>query len=317
MKRYALKRAMSLLPTMFIISLFLFGLMKLMPQDPVALSMPSYVKPAQYERVYAQVEKKLGLDASIGVQYVKWLSNMARGDFGTSIIYKKPVLDVIAKPLRNTFLLNSIVFLVSTCVALGSGIYSSYHPHSLWDRIFQGFSLLGMSVPSFFIALLLIYGGAFLLQIVPSGGMPLSGASLWDWLRALCLPVCSLAILNIAGTYRYVRSSMLEILAQDYIKAARARGLTSARIAYHALRNCLLPLLTIFMSQVSTLLFGSVLIENIFAFDGIGKVLLLALQRRDFMLAIALNIVYALLYLLCNFISDLLYAWVDPRVRLS
>lgn len=288
-----------------------------MPQDPVALSMPSYVKPAQYERVYAQVEEKLGLQESIPTQYIKWIRNMLQGDFGTSIVYKKPVIDVIRKPLQNTFLLNSIVLLVSTSVALCSGIYSAYRPRSTLDRIFQGCSLLGMSIPSFFIALLLIYVGSFLLQIFPSGGMPMHGASGKDWLLSLCLPVCSLAILHIAGCYRYVRNSMIEVLSQDYIRAAKARGLSAPRILYHALRNCMIPLITIFMSQMSTLLFGSVLIENIFAFDGIGRVLFMALQRRDFMLAIALNIAYAALYLICNFIADVLYAWADPRVRLT
>lgn len=317
MKQYVWKRILSFIPTMFMISLFLFGLMKMMPQDPVALSMPSYVKPAQYERVYAQVEEKLGLHESLPMQYVKWIGNMMHGDLGTSLIYKKPVIDVIGKPLRNTFLLNSIVLLVSTIIALCSGIYSAVHPHSIWNRLFHGLTLVGMSVPSFFIALLLIYVGSFVFQLFPSGGMPLYGASLWDWIVSLCLPVCSLAILNISGTFRYIYSSMVDVLSQDYIKAVKARGLPAIRVLYHALRNCLLPLITLFMSQISTLLFGSVLIENIFAFDGIGRVLLQALERRDFMLAIALNIVYALLYLVCNFISDLLYAWADPRVRLT
>lgn len=316
MKQYVLKRVISFIPTMFIISLFLFGLMKMMPQDPVALSMPSYVKPAHYERVYAQVEEKLGLQESIGVQYVKWIGNMLQGDFGTSIIYKKPVLDVIGKPLRNTFLLNSIVLIISTIVSLCSGIYSAYCPNSFWDRIFQGCSLLGMSIPTFFVSLLLIYIGSFLFQIFPSSGMPLYGANAKEWFMSLCLPVCSLAILNIAGSYRYVRNSMIEVLSQDYIKAAKARGLPSLYVLFHALRNCIIPLLTIFMSQISTLLFGSVLIENIFAYDGIGRVLFMALQRRDFMLAIALNIVYAAFYLVCNLIADVLYAWADPRVRL-
>lgn len=316
MFRYSIKRIISILPTMFLISICMFSLMKMMPQDPVALSMPSYVKPAQYEIVYEQVKEDLGLNDTLIVQYCRWMRNTMQGDLGTSIMYKKPVVEVIAKPLFHTFLLNGIVLIIAFAISLFGGLHSALKVHQRADHIWSGISLLGMSIPSFFIALLLIYIFAFQLHLFPSSGMPLSTASIGEWFRYLCLPIASMVLLEVSGNLRYLRNSILEVLQSEYMVAAKARGLSKQRLWMHAIRNCMMPIITLWMSSISTLLMGSVLIENIFAYDGIGRVLLNALEHRDFMLAIALNFIYALLYVICNFIADLLYARYDARVQL-
>lgn len=317
MKSYIMKRVLSMLPTLFVISVILFSLMKCMPQDPVALAMPSYVKPAQYEVVYEQIKEDLGLNDSLLIQYGRWIKNTMRGNLGTSIIYKRPVAQVIQKPLLHTLLLNGLVLMVSMSCAFGFGIYSALHAGNKVDKVFQASSVVGMSMPTFFIALLLLYVLSFQLHLLPSGGMPLRGAGLLDWMKSLCLPVVSLSIVNACMNYRYIRNSMLEVLSSEYILAAKAKGLPRKRVIYHGFRAALLPILSVFMAQVATLLFGSVLIESIFSYDGIGSILIQALQRRDYMLALNINLIYTIVYLGCNLGADILYAYVDPRVRYS
>lgn len=309
-----IKRILMTIPTIFIISLVLFALFKWMPSDPVALSMPSYVKADQYELVYEQTKENMGFNDTLPQQYANWIKQMTLGDMGTSLIYKKPVREVIAQPLKHTLILNGVVFLISFGIALALGMYSGLHPHKKADRIWQNVTLLGMSIPSFFLSILLIYIFSFQLHLFPSSGMAGSNASFLEKVRYLCLPVLSMTLLSIAGTYRYIRASMIEIFQSEYMMAAKARGLSKGQQYYHALRNALVPLISIAMNDISTLFFGSVLIESIFAYDGIGRVLLQALQRRDFMLVIALNMIYALVYIVCNFLADILYTIVDPRV---
>lgn len=318
MIKYCIKRIISLIPVVFVISVLLFGLMKLMPGDPVALSMPTNVRPEQYEATYKAIEKNMGLDKSLPLQYISWIKNTASGDLGQSLTYKEPVKDVIAKPLKNTVTLNFFVLLFSLTLSILAGIKSAVKKGKFIDQFWQLFSLFGMSVPSFFIALCLIYLFAFQWSLLPSGGMPIHTSNIIEWIQHMALPIATLTIMNLAGTIRYVRNAMLEALNEDYVRTARSKGLSEKVIIYsHAFRNALIPIVTVVIIQIATLFSGSMIMEQVFTWDGLGYVLITALNRRDFMLVIALNMFYAVIYLASNFICDIVYALVDPRIKLD
>lgn len=317
MKSYLIKRIVSMAFTLWMISMVMFLLVKLMPQDPVALAMPSHVKVAQRQIVYDQLKEEMGLNDSLVVQYGKWLGRTLRGDFGTSLTYKKPVKDVIKQPLINTLRLNIMVFLLSFLIALVGGVYSALHKGKKIDRIWQSITLFGMSVPGYFLALIIIYVFAFRFHLFPSSGTWISSQSLIENLRVMVLPVATLTLLSFCTMERYIRDHMILVLEQEYMSACMARGVHGVRLMLHGLRGALLPFITLWMNELSMLLVGSVFIEYIFAYDGIGRILLEALNRRDYMLVIALNFLYALIYLLMNFIDDLLYGIADPRVKHS
>lgn len=318
MIKYCIKRIISLIPVVFFISVLLFGLMKLMPGDPVALSMPTNVRPEYYAETYAAIEKKMGLDQPIPVQYVNWVKNTVSGDLGQSLTYKDEVKNVIAKPMKNTVLLNFFVLLFSLSISIFAGIRSAVKKGKLLDQFWQIFSLFGMSVPSFFIALCLIYLFAFQWKLLPSGGMPIHTSEIMEWVKHMILPVLTLTIMNLASTIRYVRNAMLEALSEDYVRTARSKGLSEKVIIYsHAFRNALIPIVTVVIIQIATLFSGSMIMEQVFTWDGLGYVLITALNRRDFMLVIALNMFYAVIYLVSNFVCDIVYALVDPRIKLD
>lgn len=318
MIKYCIKRILSLIPVIFAISVILFGLNKLMPGDPVALMIPTNTRPEQYEAAYREIEKDLGLDKSIPVQYVSWVKNIAKGELGTSTTYNKPVKEVIGSPLKNTVIMNVFVLFFSLTISILAGIQSAIKKGKFIDQFWQVFSLFGMSVPSFFIGLCLIYLLSFKLHLLPSGGMPIDSGNILQWARYLALPVFTLTIMSLASTIRYVRNAMLEALGQDFIRTARSKGLSEKVVVYsHAFRNALIPVVTVVIASIGTLFSGAVIIETVFAWDGLGRILITALNRRDGMLVIALNMFFAVVYLISNFICDLTYALVDPRIKLD
>lgn len=318
MLKYCIKRILSLIPVVFVISVLLFSMMKLMPGDPIKLSISPSVRPEYYDEVYEAQKKKMGFDKPIPIQYVNWVKNTASGDLGMSITYKEPVSSVIARPMKNTVIMNVFVLLFSLTISIYAGIRSAIKKGKFIDQFWQIFSLIGMSVPSFFIALCLIYIFSITLKIAPSGGMPIDTSDIGSWIYHLALPVATLTIMNLAGTIRYVRNAMLEALSEDYIRTARSKGLSEKVIIYsHAFRNALIPIVTVVIIQISTLFSGSMIAEQVFAWDGLGVVLITALNKRDFMLVIALNMFYAVIYLVSNFICDIVYALVDPRIKLD
>ncbi|MGL5977807.1 MAG: ABC transporter permease [Erysipelotrichaceae bacterium] len=318
MLKYIVKRILSLIPVVFVISLILFGLMKAMPGDPVKLMIPPNTKPEQYEQKYEEMVQKMGFDKSLPEQYVSWIINMSKGELGYSTAYNKEVKAVIASPLKNTIILNIFVLIISLTISIMAGIRSAIHKNGITDKFWQVFSLVGMSVPTFFIGLCLIYIFALKLKWVPAGGMPINPNDLVSWARYLTLPVATLVVVSLASTIRYVRNAMLDVLSQDYIRTARSKGLSEKVVIYsHAFRNALIPVVTVVIAQVGSLFTGSMITERVFAWDGLGTVLIKALNQRDFMVVIVMNLFYAVVYLATNFIADLTYALVDPRIKLD
>lgn len=317
MKEYLIKRMGSMLLTLWVISMIMFSLVKLMPQDPIALSLPSHVKMTQRQIIYDKLKEEMGMNDPLAIQYVKWLGRTIRGDLGTSLTYKKPVKEVIKQPLINTLRLNLTVFVISFLIALLGGVYSALNKGKLIDRIWQSLTLFGMSVPGFFLALIMIYVFAFHFHWFPSFGTWISTHSFMENFRVMVLPVTTLTLLSFCTMERYIRDHMIVVMEQEYITACIARGVHGIRLMIHGLKGALPPLITLWMNEISTLLVGSVLVEYVFAYDGIGRVLLEALNRRDYMLVIALNLIYALMYLITNVIADVLYCIADPRVKPS
>lgn len=317
MSKYCFKRIVSMIPTLFVISILLFTLVKLMPGDQVALSMNPNIKAELYEESYEARKKELGLDENIIIQYTSYMNALLHGDLGYSSTYQAPVNEVIARPLIHTLLLNIIVVTLSVSLAIIIGIYCALHKDSLFDRVVDVISTIGVSLPAFFTAILLIYVFALKLRILPIGGMPIHG-SLSQWIYHLILPVLSMTILSVASITRYIRAEMIEVFHMDHIKAAKARGISKSSILYrHALKNAMMPIITIVMGELGTLLSGSLLIEILFSWDGLGSVLMEALHMRDAYLIISMNMMYALLYIFSNFLADIAYAIADPRIVLE
>ena len=324
MFKFLFRRFVSLIPVIFIISLMLFGLFKSMPGDPVKLMIPPGIKSeVQRQALYDAKVQQLGLDKSLPEQYVRWIGNTLTGDFGISTSFNKPVVEVIEQPLKNSIKLNVFVVILSFMISIPVGIMSAVKRHSLFDSFWQVFSLVGLSMPVFFIGLLMIFTLAINLRWLPAGGMPfkLSGDFINDtlqWARYMTLPIITLTIGSLAGTIRYVRNAMIEVISKDFIRTARSKGLSEKVVIYsHAFRNALIPVVTLVAGSLVGLFGGAAITESIFAWNGIGYVLIQALNTRDYMVVLTMNIFYAVLSLSANIIMDIGYASVDPRVKLK
>jgi len=324
MFKFLLRRFISLIPVVFIISLMLFGIMKLMPGDPVLYMIPpgSVQEPEIFQLLYDTARAQLGLDQPLYVQYFRWITNIARGDFGYSSQFRIPVTDVIRQPLLNSVIINVFSITIAFMISIPVGIISAVKKDSLHDRGWQIFSLVGISMPTFFIGLTLIFFFALGTGWFPSGGMPFENPGTTEfylsYLRYLVLPVTTLTLGALAGTLRYVRGAMLDTLSRDYIRTARSKGLSEKVVIYsHAFRNALIPVVTILSFSIVGLFGGSAITESIFVWNGIGTVLIRSLRTNDYNLVLALNMFYAVLALMANIIMDIGYSLVDPRVKLE
>ncbi len=323
MFKFLFRRFLSLIPVIFIISVMLFGMFKAMPGDPIRLMIPPGIKSeVQRQAIYDAKVQQFGLDKSIPEQYVRWLFNTAQGDFGTSTSFNRPVIEVIRTPLINSVRLNVLVIIIAFIISIPVGIRSAVKRNSLFDNFWQVFSLVGLSMPVFFIGLLLIYAIAINLRWLPAGGMPFNLTGDWtdifQWLRYMALPVITLTIGNLAGTIRYVRNAMIEVISKDFIRTARSKGLSTKIIIYsHAFRNALIPVVTLVAGSLVGLFGGAAITETIFAWNGIGYVLIQALNSRDYMVVLTMNMFYAVLSLSANILMDIGYALVDPRIKLQ
>lgn len=321
--RYLAKRLISMIPVVIAITIVVFGMVKAMPGDPAAMMINPALKEEQRIAAYNAMREKLSLDKPMPVQYVKWVAATVQGDLGWSAMNNRPVKDVILEPLKNTLILNVFVTVFQIAIILPIGVMMAVKRGSFMDRFWQVFSLIGYSMPSFFIGLSLIFLLALKLKWLPPGGMPISAygknfAYYVSWLKYLILPTLSLTIISIAGAIRYVRNAMIEALDQDYIRTARSKGLPEKVVIYsHAFRNALIPISTIIIMSVFAMLSGSAITEQVFAWKGIGHTLVLALNNRDYMLVIALNLLSTMLAITANIVADITYGIVDPRIKLE
>lgn len=314
MGRFALKRFLQMIPTLFFVLLVIFSLMKLIPGDP-ALTL---LGPEASASDVAAFREELGLNKPLPVQFLTYLRNVARGDLGRSLIYRTDVLTLIAERLPTTLVLSLSALSIAILLGVPLGIFASIHHNGFWDMLITVLALLGVSVPIFWVGMLLIVVFVLNLGLLPSVGLGSWDKGLWNVVSHFILPSCALAFQSVGTIARFTRSSMLEVLRQDYIRTAHAKGLRARLILErHALRNALIPVVTVAGLQLGHLLAGAVLTESIFALPGLGKLMVDAIMRRDFLLVQGEVLVIALLYLLVNFLVDLLYALLNPKIRKS
>lgn len=309
-----------MIPVLFIISIVLFGIIKSAPGDPIGMNMDPRMTAEQ-----KQAERdRLGLDDKIHVQYIKWLGRVATGDFGTSTTYNQPVSNIIGTFIWNSFILNVVVFIITFTVAIPIGIYTAKHKDGWIDKTVTVTSIAGVSFPSFFISLVLISIFAVKLDIFPIGGMITPGlnalgmAGIKDVLHHMVLPAMVLVILELPSTIKYVRMDMLNAIRQDYIRTARAKGLTENLVIYkHAFRNVLISIVTLVGFRIPALFSGAAILETVFNWPGMGGILVESVNTRDYNLLMALMMMFALLTLMGNLLADIGYALVDPRIKVD
>ena len=304
MAHYLTRRLVLLLPMVVLISAVVFWAMRLIPVNPAELLLGPFSTPDQQERA----KRELGLDKPIYVQYGIFLKNAVRGDFGRSIKSGKPVTALIKDTLPNTLLLGTIALLIAYAIAIPMGMMAAVRQNTLLDQAAMGFAMLGMAIPHFWLGLLLILVFAVNLHWFPG-----SGIGTW---KHLVLPAMTLGLEGTALTSRMTRSSMLEVLRQDYVRVARAKGLRESAVIYrHALRNALIPIISLLGLRLGYLVGGAVVVEAIFAWPGIGRLLVDSILARDYPVVQGVLVMLGLSVIFANLLADVLYAFADPRVK--
>ncbi|MEN8176084.1 MAG: nickel ABC transporter permease [Pseudomonadota bacterium] len=303
---YLLTRAASAAITILGVVILVFLLIHLIPGDPVEVMLGESARPADREAL----RTALGLDQPLWTQLLNYLQGLLRLDLGTSLHNREPVTGLLAQHLPATLQLAAAALVLAVAIALPLGLLAARHRGTAWDSSAMGFSLVGISIPNFWLGPLLILVFSIWLGLTPVSGRetPLS----------LVLPAITLGTSLAAVLARMVRSSLLEVLGEDFIRTARAKGVAESRIlGVHALRNALLPVITILGLQLGTLLGGAVVTETVFSWPGIGLLLMDAIQTRDYPLVQGCVLLISLAYVAVNMATDLVYAWVDPRIRLG
>ena len=312
MLAYAVRRLVLTVPVMVLVATGVFLLLHLTPGDPVGVMLG----PDASEERRLEVRRQLGLDDPLPVQYVRWLGNVARGDLGRSLFLNKPVTAALLERVQPTVSLTILACLVAIGVGLPAGVVAARWRGSWIDLGSMGVSMLGISMPTFWLGLLLILGFAVKLRWLPVAGYEPLSSGVWESLRYLILPALTLGAAQGALLARMTRSMMLEVLGQDFVRTARAKGLAErAVLLRHALRNGFIPLLTVIGVTFAVLMGGAVVTEQIFNIPGVGRLLIQAIGRRDFPLVQGTVLAIAALYVLINLVVDLLYALIDPRIR--
>ncbi len=314
MKRYVAGRLVETFVVLAVMSFLIYGLIGLMPGDPIDIMVQA--DPNLTTADAARLKALYGLDKPLHERYLNWLTAALEGDLGYSRIHNAPVLDIIMPRLSNTLVLMGLSFVVSLLIALPIGIYSALRPYGARDYAVNFMALAGISIPVFWFALMLIYLFAVEWRLLPASGMQTIGVdSLADRAEYLVLPVLTLSAASAGGFTRFVRASTMETMRQDYIRTARAKGLPEGRVVFkHALRNALIPVVTIVALSFGGLFSGALITETMFSYLGMGKLIYDSILGNDFNLALVCLLFATLVTLLANLAADLCYAWLDPRI---
>ncbi|MGH4118592.1 ABC transporter permease [Clostridium sp.] len=320
MRQYITRRLLQMIPVLIGVSIVIFLIVQLAPGDALTGKMD---KGLTAERKI-ELRHQMGLDKSVPEQYIAWAGGILKGDLGESTNFKQPVGKVMNTYIWNSFYLSILSLILSVLIAIPIGVISATKQYSKFDGFFTVFALIGISMPSFFFGMLLIKLFAVDLGVLPVSGMTTAGSTavgiayVLDVGRHMILPLIVLTLGSVAGLMRYTRSSMLEVIRQDYIRTARAKGLREKVVIYrHALRNGMIPVITLLGFWLPILFSGAFITEKIFIWPGIGPIALNAVSGRDYPLLMGVNILFAVLTLLGNLIADVTYAVVDPRIRLK
>jgi peptide/nickel transport system permease protein len=309
-----IRRLALMVPVAFLVSIAVFGLIHLTPGDPALLALGEDASPQQV----TELRRELGLDRSLPEQYVYWMGRVLRGDLGRSIRNKEPVSQIIVDRLPNTLELGLTALGWALLVSIPLGTVAALRRGSYLDVLATSFTIAGVSVPNFVVGLLLIYGVAVTWRLLPPGGFTPFSIDPGDNLSRLVLPALTLGTAAAAVNMRFTRSSMIEVLNQDYIRTARAKGAGWARVVTrHALKNALIPVVTVVGIQVGAIIEGAVVTETVFAWPGVGKYAIDSILQRDYPIIQGVVLLFAFSFMFANLLVDLAYAWLDPRISYS
>ncbi|ABV32644.1 MULTISPECIES: ABC transporter permease [Pseudothermotoga] len=312
MTKYIIKRLLQAIPTLFFVILTVFLIMKMIPGDPAMVLLGPQAGPEDI----ARFRQQLGLDKPVIVQFFLYLKRILTGDLGTSLVYRQDVLSLIFERLPTTIILSICALFIAIVIGIPAGILAAIKHNSFVDLLVTSLSLIGISIPIFWFGMVLIIIFSLQLGWLPAVGTGDFSKSIWDGLSHFILPSLALGILSTGTIARFTRSSMLEVLNQDYIRTAYAKGLRRHLILYrHALRNALIPVITVIGLQLGNLLAGAVLTETVFALPGLGKLMVDGIFRRDYMLVQGEVLFTAMMYIFVNLAVDITYAFINPKVR--
>ncbi len=324
MKTYFLKRFLELIPIFFAISIIIFVIMNSMPGDPLLqMRMQNPRAMANDPQRMKELREYYRLDDPLPVKYFTWLKSVMTGDLGYSSMYKMPVMDLITSRLPNTLILTITAWLIGLVFALPIGILSAVKKYSVFDYSTTVFAFIGISLPSFWFALIAIIIFSVNLKWLPVSGMATYGVvGTWnifvDRLRYLVLPAFVLGLVQVASWVRYIRTSLLEVLDQDYVRTAYAKGVPDRKVIIkHALKNAMIPIITIIALDIPYFFGGALIIETVFSWPGMGRLMYQAVISSDYNLAISCLMFLAIITLISNLVADFLYVLVDPRIRMG
>ena len=309
---YIIRRILATVPVMAVVALFVFSLLHLSPGDPAVIIAGDT---ATLDDI-ARIRQKLGLDQPLYVQFVTWVWGLLHGDLGISIFTNLPVSKLIAQRVEPTITLTISTLIISVLAAIPMGVLAAWKAGGWIDRLVMVFAVIGFSVPSFVLAYLLIYVFAISTDLLPVQGFVSIGNGFWPFLSHIAMPSFALGMIFAALIARMTRASMLDVLAQDYIRTAQAKGLSSDRVLIgHALKNAAVPIVTIIGVSLALLISGVVVTETVFAIPGLGRLTVDAILRRDYPIIQGIILVFSAAYVLVNLLVDLSYTFLDPRIR--
>ncbi len=314
MVRFIIRRLLASIPVLLLVSMITFGLLWLVPGDPASIFLDASATAEALDRV----RRELGLDRPFLVRMGEWYLRLLQGDLGTSLLLNRGVTEAILERLPITLSLTAMAFVLAVLLGVAAGVLAAMRHGRAADQGLMSLALLGLSLPEFWLGLVLIWLVAVLVPIFPAGDYVAFAKDPWQWARHLALPTFSLACIQMGFVARMTRSSMLEVLSQDFIRTARAKGLPEPYVVLrHGLVNAMVPIVTVMGIMVGALLGGAVVTEQVFSIPGLGRLIIGAVLSRDFPVIQGGLLFLALIYLTVNLVVDLLYAVIDPRVRLG
>ena len=317
MLKYVGKRILQAIPMLLAISIIIFALLQAMPGDPLDMYLEN---PNATPEAIERIKEAHGLNDPVHIQYLNWIKGILTGDWGVSINSRRPVLELIGERLMPTLQLTGTSFLLALIIAVPVGVYSAIHKGKVFDNVATPITFLGISMPSFWFGLILQLIFAVGLRILPSAGrVSIAGAnagSALDIARHLILPSIVLSLIYFASWTRYTRSNFLDVLGQDFIRTARAKGLQEKKVLFvHALRNALIPMVTVIMLDIPVIFSGATITETVFAWPGMGTLFYDALNKQDFPILMGILLINATLVIVANLLADVIYALLDPRIK--
>lgn len=326
MLRYVCKRIVYLIFVFFIMSVLLFIIYTAVPGDPARIRAEKYKSKdaVQYQMAYDQAREDLGLDKPLPVRYFSWMGQMLKGDFGYSTYYSRDVAELVVTPMKNTIILNIGAMVLALLITIPLGISCAVRRGGVYDNVIRVLTVIGYSIPQFIIGLVFIYVFAVKLGWFPVSGFGTANFSgtFWeevlDKAKYMTLPLLVMTFSSLGGMTKYVRSAMIDSLNMDFVRTARAKGLREQVVVYvHAFRSALLPVITLIIGWFFSIFGGSLIIENMFALNGMGKVYINCLQNQDYQVVLTLQMFYIIIGLIGNLVIDLSYGLADPRVKLN